>query len=70
MTENKALTELVPDKRGAIVKIILNDDEHFVCKIDNPKGEPENPLSDDEIKKKARELLCFAGLNSSIAVIL
>lgn len=43
-----ALSKLVPDKRVAIVEIMMKDGHVFTEKVDYPKGEPENPLTQDE----------------------
>ncbi|MBN1225795.1 MAG: MmgE/PrpD family protein, partial [Deltaproteobacteria bacterium] len=55
------LTSLVPDKRAAIVEVTLYDGCRFVERVDVPKGEPENPLHDDELEEKSAKLLCLAG---------
>ncbi|MFC2087939.1 MmgE/PrpD family protein, partial [Bacteroidota bacterium] len=46
------LSALFPKKSAAIVEIITDDGFIYKERVDNPKGEPENPLSDDEIKEK------------------
>lgn len=43
-----ALSKLVPDKRVAIVEVVMKDGFVLVEKVDYPKGEPENPLTQDE----------------------
>jgi 2-methylcitrate dehydratase PrpD len=46
------LDKLLPDKRGARGEIILKSGEMFNSFIDIPLGEPENPLSSDQIIEK------------------
>jgi len=53
------LTTLFPQKSVAIVKIITNDGVCHTVRVDYPKGEPENPLSDDEIKEKFITLAAY-----------
>lgn len=54
--EDEALTKLVPGKRSAIVVLTLKDGRSFREHVEVPKGEPENPLSDDEIEQKFMSL--------------
>jgi 2-methylcitrate dehydratase PrpD len=60
------LSSLVPHKRTAIVKIETNNNKSFSERVDFPKGEPENAMSDYEIKEKFRSLAKFAGKNDEI----
>ena len=50
------ITALVPQKRAAIVEITTYEGNCYTERVDFPKGEPENPLSDDEIKEKFMSL--------------
>ena len=55
------LTKLVPDKRAAMLEIITKDQQQFTKRVDYPKGEPENPITLDEVKEKLLSLSIFAG---------
>lgn len=68
--EEPALTNLVPGKRPAIVEIITKDGNKFRERVDLPKGEPENPITDEEIKKKFVELASCCRSKEEIANIL
>lgn len=46
------LTSLIPDRRPALVEIETYDGNCFSERVDLPKGEPENPLSDEELEQK------------------
>lgn len=46
------LSELVPDKRVAVVIAQQEDGKKFMSRVEYPKGEPENPLSEDELYAK------------------
>jgi len=56
-----ALTQLVPDKRAAIVEIETIDGERLMERVDLPKGEPETSLSDAELVDKFESLAQYAG---------
>ena len=60
------LSALVPAKRGAIVTIKTKDGSVYTKKTDNPKGEPEIPLSADEIIMKFKSLADFSGADSEM----
>lgn len=59
--EDKQLTELSPGKRSAIVDIYLKDGRKLRQAVDHPLGEPENPISDEELQKKFFSLGRYAG---------
>lgn len=59
VTEEPALSSLVPGKRAAIVELLTHNGDILRERIDLPKGEPENPLTDEELQRK------FTGLASS-----
>lgn len=61
MRSSDELTALVPAKRPAIVAIATRDRQRYVERIDLPKGEPENPLSDAELLDKFMALAEFGG---------
>lgn len=58
---DKKLDEGYPDKRSAQGEIILKDGRHYSSFMDNARGEPESPLSAEEIEEKflfyTREIL-------------
>ena len=55
------LTILCPQKRVAIVSVKTANGV-FTERVDYPKGEPENPLTQDELKDKFRRLAMYGGL--------
>ena len=57
------LTSLCPQKRVAIVTINTQSGV-FTQRVDYPKGEPENPLSQEELEEKFRGLAMFGGLTN------
>ena len=61
VSDKEELTALCPQKRGAIVTVKTKSCE-FVKRVDYPKGEPENPITDDELKEKFIQLGIYSGL--------
>jgi 2-methylcitrate dehydratase PrpD len=55
------LTALVPKKRAAIVEVRSYKGECYRERVDYPKGEPENPISENEIKEKFITLAVYGG---------
>lgn len=62
--DDDELTKLCPAKRVSVVTITMNDGSEIKQRIDYPKGEPENPLTQQELEKKFRSLAMFGGLSS------
>lgn len=54
------LTALFPKKCSAIVEVQTKDGRSYTERIDFPKGEPENPLSDIELEEKFISLAQFS----------
>jgi 2-methylcitrate dehydratase PrpD len=68
--EEPELSHLYPDKRPAIVEIVTKDGNKFRERVDFPKGEPENPLSDKEIIKKFTDLASCCRSKEEISKIM
>ena len=60
--ENEKLSSWVPKKRASILHITMTDGRVFTHQVDYPKGEPENPLSDNEVEEKFISLAMSSGL--------
>lgn len=58
---DSALSEAFPDIQAAIVEVTTKDGV-FTERVDYPKGEPENPLTDIEFKDRYRELMRYAAI--------
>lgn len=58
------LTALCPQKRVAVVSVKTKKSV-FTARVDYPKGEPENPLSQQELEDKFRGLAMYAGLSAT-----
>lgn len=57
------LSVLCPQKRAAIVKVTTSEGD-IEERVDYPKGEPENPLSKEELEEKFRSLAMYGGLTT------
>lgn len=49
---SEELSRLVPDKRAAVVTVRTKDGRTLTERVDYPKGEPENPMSEEELMAK------------------
>lgn len=64
IAESEKYTSLFPQKRGATVTIKLCDGKMFSADVDYPLGEPENPMSEKQIRDKYYQLGAFSGIDS------
>lgn len=66
VTADEELSLAFPGIQAAIVDIQTK--ERTVTKrVDFPKGEPENPFSEEEFKGRYDELMCYAGMTQDIS---
>jgi 2-methylcitrate dehydratase PrpD len=49
--------ERILPKRVAVVEIMLNDGTRLIERNDTVRGTPENPMTQDEVVEKARDLI-------------
>lgn len=56
-------TALCPSKRAASMEVVCGE-KIYSARVDYPKGEPENPLTDEELNQKFRAL---CGLDADVA---
>jgi Uncharacterized protein involved in propionate catabolism len=62
---NKELSEAFPEKQSAVVTVITVHGT-FTERIDFPKGEPENPLSEVEFHSRYQNLMEYGGVPSIV----
>jgi len=55
--EDQKLNDLYPEERGAHMKVTLKDGRCFEKYIPVAKGEPEFPVTDEDLKKKLQAML-------------
>lgn len=58
---NDSMNRMVPEKRAAAVSIKMKNGSIFKDRVDLAKGEPENPVSDQELEDKFLSLVTFGG---------
>ena len=61
---DEILSKLVPEKRVAVVSIEQNDGKSFESRVEYPKGEPENPLNEEELYAKFSSMVNHAAMDS------
>ena len=66
ITPDDELSKLVPHKRAAILELKTNDGKIYTERVDYPKGEPENPITDNELKEKFVTLSKFGDKTEEI----
>lgn len=55
--EDEIYTKAHPEKWGAKVEVLTIDGKRYSAETWFPKGDPENPMTDEELEEKARGLL-------------
>ena len=66
VTADDALSSVFPGIQAAIVTIKTKDGE-YTDRVDYPKGEPENPLTDKEFRDRYDGLMEYAGIPGVIS---
>ncbi|MCL4459925.1 MAG: MmgE/PrpD family protein [Chloroflexi bacterium] len=56
VSENEELTNIYPDKTATIVRIRLIDGRGVISRVDLPKGDPRNPVTEEELLGKFKDL--------------
>ena len=52
VVENEELSALSPEKRAAQVRVVLKGGSVFTCRVDDARGEPENPMDETDFKNR------------------
>lgn len=60
------LSSIFPDKQSAIVTITTIDGHTYSERVDFPKGEPENPLTDEEFWQRYEALMVYGEIDKDI----
>lgn len=61
VADDAELTALFPEITTAILHLTTMDGKEYEYRVDSPKGEPENPLTDEEFYDRFRELVLYGG---------
>ena len=62
--EEPSLSALIPNKRAAIVEV-MSSNNNYHQKVEVAKGEPENPMTREELVQKFNFLAQYAGKNEA-----
>lgn len=65
---DEALSDAFPGIQAAIVSIKKNDGTVLSDRVDFPKGEPENPLSEEEFRDRYNNLMAFGNQKNANTV--
>ena len=65
VTANEEYSKAFPKKQVARVSIITNG-KSYSERVDYPKGEPENPLSEEEFKARYDDLMTYSGVGKEV----
>ena len=63
---DEELSRIFPDKQSAIVTITTMDGKVYSQRVDYPKGEPENPLTDGEFRDRYEALMEYGGIKEAV----
>ena len=66
VSSDDALSAVFPAVQAAVVTIRTRNGE-YTDKVDFPKGEPENPLTDEEFRDRYDGLMGYAGVNTAVS---
>ncbi len=56
ISSDPELEKLYPPARPADIEVLTQKGERFRARVDYPKGDPHNPMTDDEVQAKFRKL--------------
>lgn len=65
VSADEALSAMFPGVQAAVVTIRTKDGE-YSDRVDFPKGEPENPLTDEEFRRRYDGLMDYAGVGTAV----
>lgn len=65
VNSNAELSRIFPEKQSAVVTIRTTDGSYSE-RVDFPKGEPENPLSDKEFRSRYEALMAFGKVREEV----
>ena len=65
VVSDEELSKIFPEKQSAVVTITTTDNV-FSERVDFPKGEPENPLSEAEFRDRYDALMSYGGVTQEV----
>lgn len=62
---NEEYSSIFPDKQTAVLTITANG-KTYSERVDFPKGEPENPMSEEEFRERYSALMAYGGVERTV----
>lgn len=67
VSADEQLSAAFPGVQAAVITVKTGDGETFTERVDFPKGEPENPLTDGEFRARYDALMAYAGVDDAVS---
>ena len=67
VTADEELSRVFPGIQAAVVTIRTKDGTEYTDRVDFPKGEPENPLTDEEFRERYDGLMAYGGIAPEVS---
>ena len=67
VTADDELSKAFPAIQGAVVTVRTADGREFSERVDFPKGEPENPMTDQEFRDRYDGLMAYGGISEEVS---
>ena len=64
---DEELSAAFPGKQTAVVTLRTKDGRTFTEQVDYPKGEPENPLTEEEFRTRYDGLMAYGGVDRAVS---
>lgn len=64
---DEVLSAAFPEKQTAVVTLRTKDGRSFTEQVDYPKGEPENPLTEEEFRTRYDGLMAYGGVDRAVS---
>ena len=65
VASNEEFSRIFPEKQTAVLTITANGNT-YTERVDYPKGEPENPLSEEEFKSRYNDLMTYGNIDKAV----
>ena len=65
VASNEGFSRIFPEKQTAVVTVTANGNT-YTERVDFPKGEPENPMSEEEFKSRYNDLMTYGNIDKAV----
>lgn len=66
VVSDENFSRIFPEKQSALVTITTTDSNTYTDRVDFPKGEPENPMTETEFRDRYDALMSFGGVPQEV----